>query len=73
MFNIFKTKKPQMTNGPARDESEINKRVVTVDDDNVIFSGAVDSFSDTEDRNLREPDAPGIMKVQNDKKLAKFF
>ena len=59
-------------NEPAADENEINKIGVAVDD-NAIFSGAVDSYSDSEDAKLARPDVPGVMKIQDDKKLAKFY
>jgi len=57
---------------PCADESEINK-IGIAGNDNVIFSGAVDSYSDSEDAKLARPDAPGVLKAQNDIKLAKFY
>jgi len=61
------------TSVPSADEGELDKVGVKLDDGNVIFSGAVDSSSDSEDAKLARPDAPGVMKVQNDIKLAKFY
>jgi hypothetical protein len=87
MFSFFRKPKKSLTqinqdikeelawnpNIPASGESEINKINVTVDSEPVIFSGAVGSFSDAEDEKLAVPDAPGVMKTQNDLKLAKFY
>jgi hypothetical protein len=57
---------------PAPDENKLSDIGVAAGD-NVIFSGAVDSYSDAEDLRLATPDGPGSFKVENDKDLAKFY
>jgi hypothetical protein len=75
MFSFFKKKvfgSDKSLSVPVIDDNEIN-RISGAIDDNVILSGAVDSYSDSEDAKLARPDAPGVMKTQDDIKLAKFY
>lgn len=68
MFNFFRKRIALKPTTPSPDESDLNKIDIKLDDDDVIFSGTVDSYSDSEDTRLAQS-----KKIQNDVELAKFY